>query len=350
MTLRDDEPGSHRQREFAELRHSVLKAGLWLVEGLLVALGAVFQVVARLLRSAGDLVEGVLRFLVNLVQIFITALQGHVGRFTNAAVGILIAVFQLAYSWIRSLTPRLKPADGVAVPERPPPLEDLFDGGGYHHDAPNLPEDIKGADEARAKAIKAELRVDGEIRGPVGSAVECANQAAEIVDRAIQDGVLGHLATHGRVVYPRSHLAYFGEVRRLDGDVIVCEASGFGVLRDDTLTVHYSGAMRGDLPEGFGRQTSLDHRYDGTLRQGKRHGHGCLTQRGWTYAGEFQTGEITGYGHWKSSNPTAEWKEHWGRFRNGSANGYGVRLYRDGRTYLGLFENGSPVAGRGGFS
>lgn len=351
MTLRNDEPDPHRQREIEELRHSVAKGLWWLAECFIVALGVVFQGMAQIVRFLVDAVVEILKFVAGVARVFVAAIQRHFARFTNGAVAILMALFQFAHDWIRSKTPRLQPEGADGGSGRPPPLEDLFgDGGDGGSGSPNLMEDLESAREARDHANRAVLTVNGEVREAVATAVECAKQAAEKVDRAILNGSLDHMATHGRVKYQRSNLEYYGEILKTDGDVIVCEARGYGVLRDDASVVHYRGAMVGDLPHGYGCQTTLDHRYEGKLRQGKRHGHGYLTQRGWTYIGEFQSGEMTGHGLWRSDHSTVEWKEHWGMFRNGSANGYGVRVYRDGRTYRGLFENGNPVAGRGRFS
>ncbi|KAI4371323.1 hypothetical protein MLD38_019571 [Melastoma candidum] len=102
----------------------------------------------------------------------------------------------------------------------------------------------------------------------------------------------------------------------------------------------YSGQLRGNLPEGFGKYVWSDGRvYEGNWRRGMRHGIGKISwPSGAIYEGEF----FSGYMHGEGTYMLFEKLTYKGRWRLNLKHGLGYQSYANGDVFEGSWMQGFP--------
>jgi V8-like Glu-specific endopeptidase len=126
---------------------------------------------------------------------------------------------------------------------------------------------------------------------------------------------------------------YVGEFK---GDI----PNGQGIFIDANGG-EYVGEYKGYVPHGQGTFVSASgDKYIGEFKDGKKAGQGIVTfANGGKYVGEFKNDKRSGHGTFTFPDENIN-KSHTGQWTNGLPNGLGIRIYSNGTTEEGVFENG----------
>jgi hypothetical protein len=297
--------GNDSDYDRARARGEVVTTFYRLLTSGLIMFKAAFDAVGNLLKAIGDGIERGSRLIGDL------------------ALKVVEEAFLFCRDWLRSLRPRRKVRQTQLTqdPSDANPIQAL----------PLIPEvsfalrQAEGDEEtAKLFELKAQIKISE------------ARQVAKLAEdraRSYQALQLDNSAVSA---------LYFPSGLRYSGDLHDGQADGHGILQDQNSTI-FRGQLSGNKINGLGHYSKAGQKsYEGQFSQNEYHGLGQLRTKEYQFIGQFAYGKIVGFGVLFHLGTASEWVKHVGQFMNAEADGYGIRIYRDGQIHRGEFRKDEP--------